>query len=284
MAPKNTIEVDSIMLKAQKIFLFVAGTCSLVACASASRADESVVQVIRTSPIVEETRVVDTANPVTTTTTTTTVKKEIVADPGVPGTVVERTVVTGSGVVPLTITDARAILQTVDQRRSELDKRIVDARSASTLSEAQARELRQELDRIGAEVTYLKGQSNPSLVRAIVLGQDLDVLSSRFRTVLPSTTVFVPIIEGSHFTIFNGRTIQLDDLAVRRIELENKILSRQASGKITWEQANHLRSNLNAVAAKEDAFRADGDLTFKESKIIYQDMDKVANELDNMSI
>ncbi len=69
------------MLKAQKIFLCVAGTCSLVACASASRADESVVQVIRTSPIVEETRVVDTANPVTTTTTTTTVKKEIVADP-----------------------------------------------------------------------------------------------------------------------------------------------------------------------------------------------------------
>ncbi len=194
--------------------------------------------------------------------------------PLVPG---NRVIVTEQ-VMPLAMSDARWVLETVDMRRAQLDKQIVDARTAGTLTEAQASDYRRELDRIGAELTFLKS-GNTSLSRAIVVGQDLDALTVRMKSVI-TTIAFVPIIEGSHFTIYNGRIIQLDEPAVRRIGLENKILENQAQGRLNYDQANSLRSELNAIAATEDAYRVKGPLTDSEARIIYKSMDRVAVQLD----
>lgn len=247
-----------------------------------ANADEVIMQVTRTTsdavPVV----------PVTTTKTTTTeTTRTVVSDPAqttttivTPGTTVVApgtVVVSSSTAVPLSIDESAAILQTVTTRRAALDKAIVDARTAGTLSEAQAASLRRELDRIGAEVTVL--QTQPNLLRSIVVAQDLDALTVSLRQNV-STVALVPIIEGSHFTVFNGRILQLDDLAVRRIGLENKILAAQAAGRISWDQANHMRSQLNAIAATESAYKANGALDFKAVKQIYRDFDQVANELD----
>jgi hypothetical protein len=176
-------------------------------------------------------------------------------------------------------------LQTVDARRTEIDRAIVNARSAGTISEAQAANLRRDMDRIGAEIVELKSQSNPSISRCISLAQDLDVLGTQVRTVYTSFT-FVPIIEGSHFTMINGHIIQLDDLAVRRIGLENKILDRLAAGRITYSQSIDLRSDLSAIAAREDAYRNarfKGDLSDREARELYTSFDRVATKLDDYS-
>jgi len=242
--------------------------------APSAKADEVTMQITRTSS--EAPVIVPVGNSVTTTETRTVVE-------GTPSTVLvpgTSTVIVNGATVPLSISENTYILQTVDQRRAALDKAIVDARSSGTITDAQAAAMRREMDRIGSEVVYLKGQPSPSLLRAVVVAQDLDALTTNLRRTV-TTVAFVPIIEGSHFTIFNGRIIQLDDLAVRRIGLENKILAAQAEGKITYDQANHMRSELNAIAAIEDAYKANNALNFKASKEIYKDMDKVANELDN---
>jgi hypothetical protein len=166
-----------------------------------------------------------------------------------------------------------------------LDKKIVEARSAGTLSEEKASELRRELDRVGAQVSDLKAQESPSLARSLSLAQDLDALASQVSTVYRSYT-FVPIIEGSHFTIFNGHVVQLDDLAVRRIGLENKILDRLAARRISYQQSIELRSDLNAIATQEDSCRSariSGNLSDKEARAIYDAFDRVAVKLDSFS-
>lgn len=200
---------------------------------------------------------------------------------GAPQVTTTTTTVTGS-TVPLSISEAPTILQTVDLRRAELDKLIIDNRTNGTISEGQAASLRRESDRIGAEVSLLKQQVNPSLIRTIAVAQDLDALTTMVKG-SGITVVLIPIIEGSHFTASNGRIVQLDDLAVRRIELEKRILAAHAGGRITFDQANHLRSELNAIAALEAAYSTSGILSPKSSREIYRDMDKVANELDRMT-
>lgn len=236
-----------------------------------ANADEYV-ETRRTTTVESQSQPSDVTSSTTTTTTTT-----------------QRTDSTNSGaiaaVVHLSHSDSQTVLQTIDLRRSEIDKKIVEARSAGTLSEAKSADLRRELDRAGAEIAELKSQSNPSLARSLSLAQDLDVLAHQVRTVY-STYTFVPIIEGSHFTIFNGHVVELDDLAVRRIGLENKILDRLASGRISYGQSMELRSDLNAIAAKEDICRStkvNGRLSDREAREIYSAFDKVAVKLDSYS-
>lgn len=236
-----------------------------------ANADEYV-ETRRTTTVESQSQPADSTSSTTTTTTTT-----------------KRTDSTNSGailtVVPLSLSDSQTVLQTIDLRRSEIDKKIVEARSAGTLSESKSADLRRELDRAGAEIAELKSQSNPSLARSLSLAQDLDVLAHQVRTVY-TTYTFVPIIEGSHFTIFNGHILELDDLAVRRIGLENKILDRLASGKISYQQSMELRSDLNAIAAREDICRSNrvnGRLSDKEAREIYKAFDKVAVKLDSYS-
>jgi len=248
--------------------LIAAALVTLIAPALAARADESSIQITRTTST--------DAPAATTESTTTTTTQQTTLTPATGGTIV----VSGSP-VPLTIVQEQPILQTVEMRRVVLNKNIADAVTAGTLTEKQARELRRELERINGEVVVLKAQPTPSVIRTVVLAQDLDALALNLRGNV-STITYVPIIEGSHFTVFNGQIIQLDDLAVRRIELENKILNAQAAGKISWEQSNRMRGQLNAIAAMEDAYRVNnnGQINFKDSHAIYRDMDKVANELD----
>ena len=227
------------------------------------------------------------ANAPSSTTTTTTTTESVTLEPSmvpvVPGVVVPGTaaVVTTTGgnvtAVPLSINDTTFILQTVDQRRADLAKRLLDLKTGGRLTDAQLTLLQRDLDRVNSE--YIVIQGRPSLSRTLSLAKDLDVLYFQLHGFAPTVT-YVPIIEGSHFTIFNGRIILLDDLAVRRIGLENKILDRLYAGKISYAQSNELRVRLNDIATAEDLCRTDGVLTPKESRDIYTAFDKVASRLD----
>jgi hypothetical protein len=263
------------------IAVTIAGSLSPVM--RSANADE-IVETRRTTTIESPAPYVDS----TTTTTNTTTERSVVVTPGDSQTVIPTTdAVTTETVVPVPLSfgDAHTILQTIDLRRSEIDKKIVEARSSGSLSEAQSADLRKELDRIGAQISELKAQDNPSIARSLSLAQDLDALTGQVRTVY-SSVQFVPIIEGSHFTIFNGHIVQLDDIAVRRIGLENKILERQNAGRISYQQSNDLRSELSSLAAREDVYRSaglSGKLSDREARELYAAFDRVANKLDSYS-
>lgn len=272
---KEELEMLNKFYTTLTIAVALAGSISLAPRVSA----DEIMQVTRTT-----TTTTESSTPSSRQTTVIERNAVIEGTPVAPGMVVpvNRVVSVETQVVPLAVSDAQLILQTVDDHRSILDKAIVDSRSAGTLSEQQAASYRRELDRIGAEISYLKGLPNPSVSRSIVVGQDLDILASRMRSVI-TTITYVPIIEGTHFTIINGRRIQLDEPAVRRVNLEIKILDWQAAGKITEQQCNILRADLNEIAGREDAYRMKGALTDKEARDIYLSMDKVASQLERFA-
>lgn len=223
---------------------------------------------------------VTTITPMTTVTPVTTIVPVISAPVETTSTVTRRTVITsGNLAIPLAFSESQNILQTVDLRRAELDRRLIESRSSGLISEVRAAILRQELDRVGSEVSLLRGQSAPSILRALALAKTLDVVSADMGTL--SVVVPSPIIEGVRFTIYNGSIIQLDDLAERRIGLESKIATKEVQGKITFAQASRLRSQLNDIALAESAYRASGKLSFDDSRRIYVAYDHVGSELDS---
>ncbi len=242
----------------------------------------NVVPVTNVVPVSGVVPVTTISTPVTTISapleTTSTITRRTVVTSGTPVS----TTTTVSSVIssaPLSFSDAQNILQTVDLRRAELDRRLIESRSSGLISETRASILRQELDRIGAEVSLLRGQPEPSILRALALAKTLDVVSADMGTL--SVVVPSPIIEGLTFTIYNGGFIKLDDLAERRIGLESKIATKEVQGKITFSQAARLRSQLNDIALAESAYRASGKLSFDDSRKIYVAYDHVGSELDS---
>lgn len=219
--------------------------------------------------------------------TTTVETHSVTVDPTVPvvpGVVVSGApaVVTTTKAIPIAPADTTVVLQTIDARRGAIAKQITVLHPSASLTDAQIAIYTADLDRINKEYVVL--QTTPSLSRAVALAKDLDLLAIRLGTVQPVEIAYVPIIEGSHFTIFNGRIILLDDPAVRRIGLESKITDRLYAGNISTSQANELRADLSNIASAEDAWRnAEGKLSPKEAKEVYTAFDKVANKLDDYS-
>lgn len=250
---------------------------SIAPCAQFASADELVEY--------RKTTTIDGPTTQTTTVETHSVTVEPTV-PVVPGVVVPGApaVVTTTTAVPIAPADAAVVLQTIDVRRGDVGKRITLLRPGSTLTDAQIAIYAADLDRINKEYVVLHSSSTPSLSRALSLAKDLDLLALRLGTYQTAEIAYVPIIEGSHFTIFNGRIILLDDLAVRRVGLESKITDRLYAGSISSGQATELRADLSAIASAEDSWRnAEGKLTPKEAKAVYTAFDKVANKLDDYS-
>lgn len=181
----------------------------------------------------------------------------------------------------ITTTDPVMLFGTITTRREELNKLYADAVAQNLLAEADKTLLRAELDRIAAEEAAAKSLTGVAASsKVVILARDIDTLGDRFNIVLKKP-VFVPIVEGSHFTIVQGTVVELDDVAKRRWDLEGKINKFYLENKISSTQANKLRSRMDLIATQEAGMRADGDLSLKEGRILYNEFDKIGSDLDS---
>ena len=132
------------------------------------------------------------------------------------------------------------------------------------------------------ELVRIQRETVPGITygRAVILARDLDVITVQMGSY--GTSIPQPIIAGSHMTISNGQIVELDDVSVRRSDLEARISKDYLQGRLTLARADELRSDMNAVETMEATFRNQhpGDLTLKESRILYTNLDKVASKLD----
>jgi hypothetical protein len=199
------------------------------------------------------------ADSTTTTTTTTTVA---------PGSTVYLR--TASPVV---------LVKTIEGRRADLARQIDDACARGTISEKQAEAMKRELKRIARETS----STVISYPAAVMLAQDLDLIGTQYGTVVTATPAYVPIIEGSHFTVVDGQVLELDDLSIRRAGLETRITKDLLSGRLSDSQAAELRAKLSIIGAEAAAYQADGNTDFKEARHLYSDFDKVATQIDRMA-
>lgn len=177
--------------------------------------------------------------------------------------------------------DPGVLVTTITTRRSQLDKLYADAVAKNLLEQADRDLLRAELDRIAAEEAIAKTlQGSLASSKVVILARDLDTIGERMNIVLKQP-VFVPIVEGSHFTIMEGKVVELDDVAKRRWELEGKISKFYLEHKISADQANSLRKRMDIIASTEAGMRSDGDLDLKEGRTLYTEFDKVGSDLDH---
>ena len=168
-------------------------------------------------------------------------------------------------------------IKTLEGRRLELENQIAAGQASGSLSEIQARSMRAELDRVAK--AQANGATTFTYVNALPLAMSLDYVGNQLRTVVPTIT-YVPLIDGSRFVILGGQVIMLDDVMVRRAELESKISRGYATGKLSARQTETLRAELGRIGVMEEQMRAKGSLTFRDSRELYNRFDHVGSRLD----
>lgn len=170
-------------------------------------------------------------------------------------------------------------IKTLEGRRVELENAIAAGQASGSINADRSRALRAELDRV-AKLQANEQVTDFTYVNALPLAMSLDYVGNELTTVVPTIT-YVPLISGGRFAIIGGRVIMLDDVMVRRADLESKIARLRANGKISESQANNLRVELSRIAVIEKQLRAKGSFTFRESRELYNRFDRVGSRLDS---
>lgn len=225
----------------------------------------------------------------TYTQTTTTTAQPVYADKiiqtttttSTPGTVITTdagtAVVTkdaGGNLITVRTVNPTLLINTISVRQRDLEKLVNESIEKKVITHQQGDVILSELVRIHREAV-----PGISYGRAVILARDLDVINTQIATYVPA--VPQPIIAGSHMTISNGQIVELDDVSVRRSDLEARIAKDYLQGRLSASQAADLRTKMNDIEIMEATFRQHpGDLTLKESRILYTHFDKVASQLD----
>jgi|AGTN01.3.fsa_nt_gi hypothetical protein len=244
----------------RKTFLLAALLSSSVV--PAVNADESTTTTI--------TRYGDSSGVVQTTTTTTT-KNDPPPTAATPA---------ASSDVFIRTASPDVLVTTIDSRRKNLEDMIDASVVRGDITAEKAASMKRELGRID------RGVDEPlSHSKAVMYAQDLDHIGDQYKTIVttPSTTQYVPIINGTNITITTGQTFKLDDLSVRRAELEKRVVQDLLQRRLSDSQAARIRSKLESLGNEQALYNASGSLNDKEAKRLYGEFDKVAKEIDRIA-
>jgi len=181
-------------------------------------------------------------------------------------------------VVAIDTVKPELFLTTLDARIHDLQRLLAKGQASGRLTPAQTSDFRAELDRLSA-LEIARKEGGLTYAEALPIAIQLDYLSTRMVTVMPNDSL-PPLVAGSRFVLTSGQVVLLDDLMVRRADLEGRIAQSLASGRLTDGQAAGLRTQMDQIAAQESAMRAKGEPSFKEGRRLYSEFDKVASRLD----
>lgn len=102
------------------------------------------------------------------------------------------------------------------------------------------------------------------------------------RILLTTTTapLYVERVIDPNLRVVTSAAV-IDDVAVRRKGLEDKLAVLIAAGKMSAEDAAKIRVMLDSCASMEAGFRLDGAISDSEAKQLYDFMDKIGHEIDD---
>jgi hypothetical protein len=168
------------------------------------------------------------------------------------------------------------LTSTLELRRRDLLNKIDILTANGQINASSAEQMKRELQRIGLQTST----ASLSYPVAAMLAEDLDLIAAQFGRTPANLPAYVPIIVGSTFTISTGQPLQLDDLSVRRVNLEARVTKALLEGRLTDAQAANLRNQLSGIGAEAASYTADGNMNFKESSRLYTEFDRVASQLE----
>jgi hypothetical protein len=172
---------------------------------------------------------------------------------------------------------AELYTSTLQARRSELEGVIARQEASGALARARANDLRSDLDRVAKQQAQQREAFG--YADALPLAVTLDYVGNEIHKVIP-TFGYVPLIDDSRFVVAGGRVVLVDDVMVRRAELQSRIAREYAIGSISEDEHRSLRKEMKTLADDEEQLRTRGSLTVKGSRDLYQGFDKVAAHLD----
>lgn len=197
------------------------------------------------------------------------------------GQVNEIQVTTSSGTTRIIARPKSAMVKTLSEQRQRIEN-IVE-RAGTALPENVRAEVKSELSRIADEEASLADDSsNKATSKMMGLARALDDVVFKINASLRKE-VATPLVQGTQFSIMSGDWIDIDDIAMRRWDLEGRIAKAVDEGRLSRENAAQIRKTLDTIGEKENGMRADGDLDVKESRILYTEFDRVASQIDRMS-
>ena len=152
------------------------------------------------------------------------------------------------------IAKAQVKAPSLQDRRDNLRKKIVDAKSANRIKANVADELISELSRIESKETFYKLDGELNDTETLIIARDLDLLGNKFSSNLE----------------------KLPNVADRRTKIETQINGALASGRLTMEKAEEIRKELNRVVFLENTFKgADGIIEENEALALNREYDNV---------
>jgi hypothetical protein len=214
----------------------------------------------------------DSSGEATSVTTTKTTTDE-------PASTVIATEPAGSSVVYFRTASPDVLVTTLGTRRKNLETMIEESIKTGAFPEEKAVIYRRELKRIGDVST-----PGISYSTAVMAAQDLDLIGDQYRTIVKTApATYEPIINGTKFTISTGQVLQLDDLSVRRAELEGRVAKDLLQGRLSDSQAAELRAKLASLGNEQAIYNANGGVNDKEARHLYNEFDRVATQIEKIA-
>lgn len=197
-----------------------------------------------------------------------------------------KTVTTETGSTPAAVhaeVTPQVFIGTLDARRVQLENAIAKGLADGTISAMQARRLRMELDDVSrAEAAGKNSATSFTYQSALPMAMILDHVGNVIHESVP-TFAFSPFVSGTRFVISNGQIVKLDDIMVRRAELESRISRELAEGTLNSNQAYVLRNDLARIGGIERDMRRRGEISLGDSRDLYKQFDRVGSRLDGYS-
>ena len=168
------------------------------------------------------------------------------------------------------------LVTTLEGRRKDLENAINQARKNGQITPEQSVSMKHELHRIGQQTS----SATISYPTALMVAQDLDLIGQQYGTIVTTAPTYVPIITGTTFVVSSDKTYKLDDLSVRRAQLDARIIKDVLQGRLSDSRATELRNELANIGAEANLYTANGSFDAKESRRLYDAFDHVASQID----
>jgi hypothetical protein len=160
---------------------------------------------------------------------------------------------------------SQTLLVSINSRRQDLNRRIDEALNKGQLSATQASAMRAELEQIAAdEDADMRGSGVVNYRRALLLGYGLNSLSEKLLPVT-KTVSFEPII-STQFTRVDGRLVMVDAITASKAQLSRRIDDEYAAGRMSSQQVNRRKQDLEKISILESKYRRHGELSNSENR------------------
>jgi hypothetical protein len=167
------------------------------------------------------------------------------------------------------------LMVSIDTRRRDLDRQIVDALNSGKLSAVEASALRAELDRIASDESVSRGSGGTLTYRkAMVVAYDLNTLSQR----LYPAAIAAPVI-APQFVLLNKQLTMVDPVTYRRLQMLRRVDDEYQAGRLSAQYVSRLKAQLDKISSLDTRYRKNGELSSSKSRTLSMKLDQAEASL-----